>query len=154
MEEIGEQAQVVADLRNGLAGVKSILFDLRGNFEAEHAALIASVKSQEGTLAEAESKLKSLGVSAFNADKAINGDAANKKPGPGVSIQDNTLWSYDPEKALGWAMANRGTNCIVPESLNEKAYLIQLKAGVAPGDNTPGIKAVLAQDMVKALANG
>ncbi len=141
--EIREQAQVVANLRIGLASTKDTINELRDEFNTEHEGLIQWGKDKATALEEAESKLKDMAIAAFESDPT------NKKPGPGVSIQDTTGYGFDPVEALKWATEHK--ICL---RLDETGYKALIKQKAAPGQVLPGRRAVLATDMAKALSNG
>ncbi len=141
--EIREQAEIVADLRHASADDKEYLAKMRAEFDAEHEGLINGIKGKGKKLAEAEEILKRLGLSAFKSDPT------NKKPGPGVAIQDTIAYGFDPMAALEWATEHK--ICL---KLDETGYKALIKQKAAPGQVLPGRRAVLATDMGKALSNG
>jgi hypothetical protein len=129
-----------------------------------HAMLDASLKERKAAFLEAEKELFRLHAQEAAAVTALESrvrsyalaefglNPTNKKPTPGVAIQDSERLEYDVATAFVWSEA-LGGDLIVPASLDRKAF--ERVAKVARPDFVtfvPEPRVVIATDLEKAFA--
>lgn len=115
--------RALADLRAYLAAVTDALSQKRAQFNAENAEILGHAKTISDAVATAELQVRTLARLAYER-------TGEKAPAPGVEIKVAKAYSWEPAAALAWAQQTR--MCLVPESLDEKAFTKIAKAAPLP----------------------
>lgn len=140
-----EMVRHVADLRQKLAEAKARRDELLKEFNDTHTEEIAAVVRYSEALNAAETDLRREALVAH----ATTGD---KKPAPGIAIQQATVIEYDHRAALAWAKEHS-----MALALDTKAFE---KLAAATPENFAFVsirkepKATIATDLTKALGDG
>lgn len=129
--------------RTALATITATIRAQREAFEASIAELVEIQKVQQQTVAEAE-------VAAKAAATYVYAEKHEKKPHDGVEIKLFSTMEYDDAQALAWARETK--LCLVPESLDRKAFEKVAKATELPfvrqGEE---VRVQLASDLSKVF---
>lgn len=114
-QELINQISTVAKLRSILDSNKSILDELKADFELAHKEDIELVDYSKRMVEEAETKLRELTIKAYN-------ETGNKQPADGVGIRVTTDLEYEEDKALQWGIEHHGMGLKLDKTLFEKIY--------------------------------
>lgn len=113
----------LANLRADQVAAADALKLKRAQFDAENAALIAHAKQLGDAVGTAEIQVRAIARLEYE-------QTSSKTPAPGVEIKIGKLYEYSSEDALAWAKQTK--LCLVPESLDEKAFEKIAKATPLP----------------------
>lgn len=139
------QVQRVADARREFAAEALALAVEKQRWEATVEPLVTRAQAAKVRVAEEEARLRDLAVTEFKAT-----GSTNKQPGPGVSIKDESVLTYDQEEAFAWAREKD-----MALMLDTAAFEAIAKATPLPFvTKTKVPTATIAKDLDKALAAG
>lgn len=141
-----QQLAEVAERRAKAETMASLLKAMRDEFDADNAEVIAEAARAKAALAESDANARALVVAMYQSDPQ-----KNKKPAEGVTVRVTKVYTYDPVTALDWAREKK--LALIPESLDEKAFLEIAKATPLPFVTiTEEPSATLASDLSQYLA--
>lgn len=138
---LDQQVKTLFNLQSEYAQRKAELDERRKAWEAENAALIATVDQLKDGIAQCDETVREAAMKAFL-------DTGEKSPHPAITIKAFAEPEYEDDLAIEWAWVK------APEvfDLNRKKYELLLKSGLFP--DMPGAvvdvhKVTLARDLSK-----
>lgn len=120
-----QQLESVRVARHLAAECDAQVKESRQQWEEANAALLFEAQHRRQVLAEAESLLRSMAEAHYLVTK-------EKKPAAGIEIKIQRVYEYSKEKALEWA--KRTGICLIPETLDERAFNKVAAASTIPLD--------------------
>jgi hypothetical protein len=144
--DINEKVRQLSNIRVQLASLQETLDKKKAEFEDTNSQLITTISDCKTFIVDTTDSIRKAAVAEFEAS-----DKSNKKMYPGVTIQATKVFNYDPEKAMAWARDHK--LCIIPESLDVKAFEAQCKSKNPPECVTidDAYKTVIDTDLSKVL---
>lgn len=139
-----EAVRSVHETRQALATTEATIREQRAAFEAQIAGLLANQKAQRAAVEQAEVALKAMVTLAY-------AETHEKKPVLGVEVKTFQTIRYDEARALEWGRT--AGMCIVPESLDRKAFEKVAKATALPFvEYGEEVRVQIATDLSAAVA--
>lgn len=93
---LAEMVALVADARANYSNTRSLLANMRSDWDDEHAVLIETDRRNAVALAEVEANLRAAAIAVYK-------ETGTKSPTPGVGVRVLTKLAYHPDDALRWA---------------------------------------------------
>lgn len=93
---LAEMVALVADARANYSNTRSLLANMRSDWDDEHAVLIETDRRNAVALAEVEANLRAAAIAVYK-------ETGTKSPTPGVGVRVLTKLRYDADTALRWA---------------------------------------------------
>ena len=108
-----QQMRLLADMRAAHAALADEMKARRDAFDFKNADLAQSLRTSSLRLTDLECEARAIALNAYKA-------TGSKEPAPGVEIKVGKAYLYTPADALAWAKETK--LCLVPESLDAKAF--------------------------------
>jgi hypothetical protein len=105
--------RTLADARANQLAIDEEVRRVRAEFDAANHALLANQRDGKGLIEALERDARALALALY----AVTGE---KSVAPGVEIKVGKEYVYGPADALAWARETK--MCLLPESLDEKAF--------------------------------
>lgn len=117
------RVQELAALRNVAEQRKAALAAEREGFERQFADVIAAANEAAAAVATAERDVRALAEAEYK-------ETQEKRPAPGIVVQERNSLVYDDDAAFAWAKETG--MALTPESLDRKAFEKIAKATAIP----------------------
>ena len=118
-----DAASRLVEARLAVETNREVLAARQAKFNEENACIIEGKRAADAALAAAEADVRTLARAHYDATKQT-------KPIPGIEVKEFDVFSYDSARAFEWA--KQTGLALVPESLDETAFLKIAKATPLP----------------------